>query len=132
MATSPLFDILSDISSRKTKWKDLSEEKQKFMENPYMVFRFLSMEPKFTELINYIQRYRIPGKNIYNCLINLIPKYNGFFNYIKSKNKKEYPEQMELLSSHFQLSQREIKQFIDLNLLTSEEITNITKQRNGI
>ena len=84
-----IFDLLSCLFEHKTKWDDLSELDQKQF-SPYMINRFISMDPNYIETVNYLQQYTLNGmrpKEVYNLYLNLLPKKKFWSKYIKSKNE---------------------------------------------
>ena len=56
MAAKSLFDHIKGVTSRKTKWEELSEEDKNSWSN-YMITRFFSMEVELAEAINEFQKY---------------------------------------------------------------------------
>ena len=49
-----IFDFIKAIIDTKPSWESFTPEQQKQFNN-YMIHRFLSMNPKYIEIVNYIQ-----------------------------------------------------------------------------
>jgi len=126
-----IFDIIKKITTTKENWKDIpEEEKQTF--NNYMCNRILSMDQDYCEVVNTIQKntWQMKGEHLYSLYKDLIPKQYKFLKYIKVQNKKEYNvDEVEALVKYFEISKKEAKEYI--NMLSKEEVENITKQING-
>lgn len=121
-----IFDHIKNITTNKGPY--LGDEGW----NNYMVNRFLSMDPDFCEVVNYIQKntWQMKGEHLYNLYKDLIPKQYKYLKYIKAKNKKEYDlQQVEAVALYFEVSKKQAKEYIDM--LPKEEIENITQQING-
>jgi hypothetical protein len=70
------------------------------------------------------------GEYLYNLYKDLIPKQYKYLKYIKSTKKHEYDlDQVEAVSTYFEVSKKEAKQYIDM--LPKDELNNITAQING-
>ena len=110
-----LFDHLNQI--RKTKNPDyfstLDEDDLKTF-NQYMLLRFLSMDSSIIEEISLISKYLnlIPNSQFYTLCINLLPKSNYFFKYIKSDFKKPNKELVDIISQRYMISSRESIEYI--------------------
>jgi hypothetical protein len=100
--------------------------------NNWMVNRFISMNRDYCELVNYVQKntWQMKGEYLYNLYKDIIPKQYVYLNYIKSKNKKEYKEDvLEAVQSYFEISKKEAKEYI--SMLPEEELNSIVSQING-
>jgi len=121
-----IFDHLKNITIQKGNF--LGEENW----SNWMINRFLSMDPDYCEVVNFVQKntFQMTPEHLYNLYRDLIPKRYIFLKYIKNQSKKEYPEEDILsISSYFEISQREAKDYY--NLLSKDEIENIKFQING-
>ena len=110
-----LFDWLNQILLHKKKWEDFSETEQKTF-NTFMINRFLSMSSDFVDAVNICQEhtFQMEDKDVYNLYKNLIPKQKKFLRYIKGK-KDKYPKKLlKFLAEHFQISQREITDYMPM------------------
>ena len=113
-----IIDWINSILIYKKPWEEFSEAHQKSF-SPYIINRFLSMDPEFTEIVNMFQPYSIGGglesKDIYEFYCKLLPKGKRFNKYIKGKKDKKYePELIDLLCNHYEESKRHILDYLEL------------------
>jgi len=122
-----LFDWLNQILLHKKNWEDFDESEQKTF-NTFMINRFLSMSSDFVEAVNICQEhtYQMKDKDVYNLYKNLFPKQKKFLRYIKGKKDKFPKKLLKFLSEHFQVSQREVTDYLDI--LNKQNIEQICKQ----
>jgi len=122
-----LFDWLNQILLHKKNWEDFDESEQKTF-NTFMINRFLSMSSDFVEAVNICQEhtYQMKDKDVYNLYKNLFPKQKKFLRYIKGKKDKFPKKLLNFLSEHFQVSQREVTDYLDI--LNKNDIEQICKQ----
>lgn len=116
-----IFDFLNDIiTAKKGNLLDNVENESQF--NLYMICRWLSMySPEYAQLINEtINRYYNvfeTKQEWYDFLIKIIPKGSpGRINYIKKEKRKDidnFDEIAKFLANRFELSKREIEQYLD-------------------
>ena len=121
-----IFDHIKNITTNKGPY--LGDEGW----NNWMVNRYLSMDPDYCEVVNYVQKntWQMKGVYLYNLYKDLIPQQYKYLKYIKAKNKKEYKvEQIEAVQAYFEVSKKEAKEYIDM--LPKSEIENIILQING-
>lgn len=136
-----IFDFIKSIIDTKQSWDTFHQEHRKQF-NPYMVHRFLSMNPKYLDIVNYVQGLNIQdNKKIYEVYCFMIPKSkNTYSPYIKSSTKKTIsPEATKQVSEYFECSLKEAEEYISLvdkkwleNILTAKgidekEIKKLTK-----
>ena len=57
-----LFDHLANITWKKKPWSELSESDQKSF-TPYLINRWLSMNPDYIEIVDMFQQYTIGPLN---------------------------------------------------------------------
>ena len=118
-----IFDWLKEINYKKSPPNSFSDKDWEVW-NSYMIHRFLSMDPNYLELVNEVQimdpRMK---KEIYNIYKEFIPKNNKWSKYIKSKIKQPNKDLVKLLKDHFNVSSREIKDF--LKILDTKDINHI-------
>ena len=112
-----LFEHLKDLHTKKEKWENLSEADKKSF-SPFMINRFLSMNPDYTDFVNELQAitYNVEPKFVYLVYQSVLPKSNGFFaKYIKANNSKIYNKDLlDLLSTHFESSKAEVAEWLDI------------------
>ena len=121
-----IFDHIKNITTNKGPY--LGDEGW----NNWMINRYLSMDPDYCEVVNVVQKntWQMKGEYLYNLYKDLIPKQYIFLKYIKIQNKKEYDAVViDALVKYFEISKKEAKEYI--NMLSKEEIKNITEQING-
>jgi hypothetical protein len=109
-----LFDWLNEITVNKRKWSEFNEQdKDEF--NPYMINRFLSMNKDYIELVNFVQNIPYTEKEkYYNIYRDLIPTRKVWLKYVKSKIKGPNTELVSIIADHFQVSQKEAKEYIEI------------------
>lgn len=122
-----IFDWLKQITYEKQSWDSFTEE-DKASFNPYMIHRFLSMNPEYIEFVNLIQNIPYTEKEkIYKLYLYMIPKKNMFLKYIKSNRTKTKEELLQHLASHYECSLREAYEYYHMH--HSDTIKNILKKR---
>jgi hypothetical protein len=126
MNCANIFDWLKHINLYKTP-TDKFTDKDWEVFNAYMIHRFLSMNPELIEIVNYVQEFPPQEKKmIYSIYKEFIPKNNKWNKYIKSSTKERNKDLITYLSSYFQLSTREIKEYLEF--LGNKEIEKILSQ----
>ena len=122
-----LFDWINQILLHKKNWEEFSETEQKTF-NIFMINRFLSMSEDFVDAVNICQEhtFQMEDKDVYNLYKKLIPKQKKFLRYIKGK-KDKYPKKLlKFLAEHYQVSQREILDYMPM--VKKEQIEKLGKQ----
>jgi hypothetical protein len=122
-----IFDWFKQVTYNKDPWSSFSEEDQAAF-NPYMVHRLVSMYEPYIELANYLQQFwQLKSDQIYLIYCNYLPENKVFAKYIKSTKSKVNNELLEVLATHFQVSTREIKEY--LHILDENQIKDILSSR---
>jgi len=122
-----IFDWLKQITYEKQSWDSFTEE-DKASFNPYMMHRFLSMNPDYIEFVNLIQTIPYTEKEkIYKLYLYMIPKKNMFLKYIKSTKTKTKEELLQHLASYYECSLREADEYY--HMLHNDTIKGILKKR---
>lgn len=122
-----IFDWLKQINSIKSD-PDSFSDKDWEVWNSYMVHRFMSMNPNYLDLVNEAQQILPQNKEqIYNIYREYIPKNNKWNKYIKSTLKKRNKELVEHLSTYWECSQTEVRDY--LKFLDNDEIIRILTSR---
>jgi hypothetical protein len=125
-----VFDWIKAIIDTKPSWETFSPEQQKQFNN-YMIHRFLSMNPKYIEIVNYVQGLNLSeSKKLYEVYCFMIPQSkNTYSAYIKSNTKKASPEVAQHVAEYFECSVAEADEYISLtdkkwleNILTAKGI----------
>lgn len=122
-----IFDWFKQVTYIKDPWSSFSEE-DKATFNPYMMHRLVSMHEPYLELANYLQQFwQLKPDQIYLVYCNYLPENKVFAKYIKSTKSKANNELLEILANHYQVSTREIKEY--LHVLNKDEVKNILSSR---
>ena len=122
-----IFDWLKHINQYKTPSSKFTDKDWEVW-NSYMIHRFISMNPDYIEVVNYVQELPPQEKiMIYNIYKEFIPKNNKWNKYIKSKVKEPNKDLVIQLKDHFKVSIREIKEY--LKILDTTEINRILTDR---
>ena len=121
-----IFDWLNEISYNKTPWSSFTEKDQESF-NRYMINRFISMKSDYIDIVNLVQKYPLPDKNLYNFYCKTIPKKKTFFRYIKPKKDKMNDLLVSILAQDFNISKREVKD--NQHLLGKSIFRNVLQQR---
>jgi hypothetical protein len=109
-----IFDWLNQITYDKQPWNSFTEEDKKSFE-PYMIHRFLSMNPEYIEFVNLVQTFPYTDKEkIYNIYLYMIPKKKMFLKYIKSSLKKRQEKLLGYVASYYECSLGEANEYIDI------------------
>jgi hypothetical protein len=109
-----IWDWLEEITYKKSPTHSFCEQDWESF-NSYMIHRFISMSPYYIELSNRLQT--IPPtekKQIYTIYKELIPKRKVFLKYVKGNISKYNTNLLELLSSHFECSKAEAKEYFNV------------------
>ena len=122
-----IFDWLKQITYEKQSWDSFTEE-DKTSFNPYMMHRFLSMNPEYIEFVNLIQNIPYTEKEkIYKLYLYMIPKKNMFLKYIKSTKTKTREELLQHLASYYECSLCEADEYY--HMLHNDTIKSILKKK---
>ena len=123
MNCANIFDWLKHINQYKTPVSKFTDKDWDIF-NSYMVHRFLSMNPDYIEVVNYVQDFPPQEKKmIYSIYKEFIPKNNKWNKYIKSKTKQPNKDLVDYIKNYFECSSKEAKEYIDM--LGSTEIGRI-------
>ena len=118
-----IWDWLKQINSTKADPNSFSDKDWELW-NSYMVHRFLSMNPDFLDIVNFVQIINPQNKKeIYSVYREYIPKNNKWSKYIKSKVKQSNKDLVEHLSSYWECSSKETKEYLEF--LDADEIGRI-------
>jgi len=109
-----IWDWLTQITYEKSHPDSFSDQDWESF-NSYMIHRFISMNPYYVEVANQIQTV-LPTekKQIYTIYRELIPKRKLFLKYIKNTGDKFNNDLMELLSTHYECSKSETKEYFNI------------------
>ena len=124
-----IFDWINQMLVTKKHWDEFTEDEQKKF-SPFIINRWLSMEPEFIEFVNYFQKYAIgtlEPREVYKWYCDILPKGKRFNKYIKGKRDKKYDKELvDIISSHFECSKLQTKEY--LGLIIKEELKEILEK----
>lgn len=102
-----LFEHLSQLTVAKKSnyWEELSEGDKKTF-SQYMLNRFLSMEMDYVDLVDYIQKYKLPDEMYERLMRDLVPKKKVYNKYLKGKSEGKNVD-VDILAEHLKISKRE-------------------------
>jgi hypothetical protein len=127
--TATIFDHLANITWKKTDWHKLDEASQKSF-SPYLINRWLSMNPDLIEIVDAFQQYTIgplSKKHVYQLYLDFLPKAKMFAKYIKGKKMNKYNKDLvTVIANHYQIARSEAEVYIDL--MEQSEITELLKK----
>jgi hypothetical protein len=106
---------------------DLSDTDKKTF-STYMINRYLSMNPEWLFITNYVQQYsfEMPSEALYKVYANYIPKGRTFLKWVKGRKEKKYNKELiELISSYYEVSQNQAVSYITIFLLKDEWIERL-------
>jgi hypothetical protein len=129
MAAKKLFDHLNAITSEQNPdyFKTLTEEDVKSWSN-FMINRFLSMKPEWVELIATLLplSQTLEPEEMYKLYINILPKGKQYLKYTKGKAEDKYEKfLLDLIVKHYQCSERQATDYIEVLYATREGRENI-------
>jgi hypothetical protein len=105
---------LNEITLYKSPIENISEESGDKW-NSYMINRYVSMDIRYVELVNYIQTIPYDNKQqLYNIYREMIPKAKTFFKYLKTNRKKKNTEVIDYIAEYFQCSLGEAEEYLDI------------------
>lgn len=110
-----IFDHLGDITYKKTDSDTYTESDWK-SHTPYMINRWVSMNPAAIDIVNVIQKhYGLTKKIHYKLYSDIFPKQKLYTRYIKApKNTKYTTDLIDIIRNHYNISKSETKDYLDL------------------
>ena len=110
-----IFDHINNVSYKKESVDTYSETDWKSY-SPYMINKWVSMNPAAVELSNLIQKhYGLDKKIHYKFYSDILPKQKMYMKYIKGKKGSKYePELIDIVCKYYEISKTEIKGYLDL------------------
>ena len=130
-----IFEILNDIIvTKKGNLLDNVEDEDQFL--PYIVCRWLSMySPEYAQIINDTtnKHYNVfdTKREWYDYLIKILPKGSpGRIHYIKKEKRKDinnFDEIVKFLAKRFEISRREVEQYLDSGKIDITKIKSALK-----
>ena len=109
-----LWGWLNEITLYKSPIENISQESWDSW-NSYMINRYVSMDIRYIELVNYIQTIPYDNKQqIYLIYREMIPKQKTFFKYLKVSKRKKNLQVIDYVAKHFECSLGEAEEYMDL------------------
>jgi hypothetical protein len=122
-----IFDWLKCINTTKPPVESFTDKDWEVW-NSYMIHRFLSQNPDYIEIVNYVQDFPPQEKRmIYSIYKEFIPKNSKWSKYIKSNIKQPNTDLVNHIKDNFQCSSKEAKEYI--TLLDTTQISRILTNR---
>ena len=122
-----LFDWLNEITYIKSDVGKFSEADWKNFQ-PFLIHRYISMNPDYIELVNYVQRLpQDKPKHIYITYRDFLPKKKQWLKYIGKKKSKENKQLNEEIANYYEVSTTEASDYIEL--LSKKQLTEILSKR---
>lgn len=114
-----MFDFIDAITQDQTSafFDSLTDSELKLYKNSkYMINRFISMNPNYLQVVNFIQKYgNIPDKTHYLFLSGMLPKNKQYNKYIKGSTESKYPSWLiKLIAKHFLVSTTDAIEYLDI------------------
>lgn len=132
--TKTLFDHINAITQMQDKkyFDKLSDGDKKTWSN-FMINRFLSMNPDWTEIIAQLDPIttgaQLKPELVYKMYINIIPKSRTFLRYIKGRKETKYSKELiDILRKYFECSRKEAIEYLNIFYMSDdkkEELKNI-------
>lgn len=109
-----LWGWLNEITLHKTSIEEISEESWEKW-NSYVINRYVSMDIRYIELVNYIQTIPYDNKKqLYQIYREMIPKQKTFFKYLKTTKRKKNMDVLDYIAKHFECSLGEAEEYLDI------------------
>jgi hypothetical protein len=126
-----IFDFVKAIIDTKQSWDTFTPEQQK-MFSGYMINKFLSMNSKYIDIINYVQGLNVKeNRKLYEIYCWMIPQSkNTYSPFIKSNTKSlVLPELTKYISEHFECSTSEAEEYI---MITGKDFVEDILVKRGL
>ena len=126
-----IFDFTKQIIQKNDiTFLDKLDEQDKKSFNSFMIQRFLSMNEKWIELINFVNKwtFTIEKEHYFKLITLLIPnQQKTFYKYVKGKNDIKYNKiVVEKIMNYFQVSKKEAIEYY--KLLSNERKIELVKK----
>lgn len=92
-----------------------------------MILRALSMDQDIVQEMAFLYRYfdRIPSPQFYQLLTHLVPKYNGWVPWIKTKIVKHSKDLVSLVAKHYEISTRQANEYVNVLIASEDGLQNL-------
>ena len=106
----------------------MSELDQKAF-SPYLINRWLSMNPDLIEVVDMFQQYTIGPLNkkcVYELYYDILPKQKMFAKYIKGKKLAKYDKELvKFITSYYEVNSQEAEEYIELFKSTNSGMNHL-------
>jgi len=126
-----VFDFVKAIIDTKQSWESFTPEQQKQF-NKFMINKILSMNRKYIDIVNYVQKLNIENnKKVYDVYCWMIPQSkNTYSQFIKSASKKSTSDELlNYIKEYFECSLKEAEEYI--KLMENEHVIDILTSRGA-
>lgn len=111
-----IFDMLRYLTVEKRPWDKLTDNEKKM--SPYLLNKWLSMNPHLLELVNELQTITVgvlSNREVYKLYLDILPHFKIYFKYVKGKDTSKYnKELLDVVSRHLKASKIESNDYLDL------------------
>lgn len=120
-----LWGWLDEVMLHKTPPKQISEDSwDKF--SPYMMHRFISMNPDYIQIANYLnQKPDLTKEQVYMVYKQVLPKRKVWSKYIKPSKGEINKELVKNVSKYFECSGKEASEYV--RILGKEGSKNVLR-----
>jgi hypothetical protein len=125
-----LFDHIKQVNQvQKPNYFDNLVESDKKTWSNWMVLKALSFNPYYTSVVNELQTcYNVKPNIMYRLLIDIFPKDKGYYPFIKGKKRAKYSEELiKLISKHFEISETETIDYLEVFCSSKESKLELEK-----
>jgi hypothetical protein len=123
-----LFDHVKHIRTIKSAdYYDLLSDNEKKSFNHFMILKALSMDSSMVEICSELYKLfdKIPSKQFYKLLIDVTPKSSRFFPWIKKKHIWHSQALLDIISKHFEVSNRQSNEFVNILIQNDSGINRL-------
>lgn len=122
-----IFDYLTDITSGKKGNIHINRDPELKGFDSFMILKYLSMDEGFLSIVNVFNTCQgsLTKEHLYKSLVHILPRGRKFLKYPKLKKKHYKEENIELISEYFKCSHRDAIEYLQLGLLTEEDVNKI-------
>jgi hypothetical protein len=125
-----LFDHIKQVNQVQNPryFKNLSDVDKSTWSN-WMILRALSCNPNYTDIVNDLQKFlKLKPELMYLLMIGIFPKDHGYYKFIKGKAREKYNgELIALVAKHFEISEKEAIDYLNIFYLTKENKVELEK-----
>lgn len=125
-SSATIFDFLGFLTHNKKKWELLSDADKKAF-SPFMVNRWLSMDPQLTKLVATLSKFTVgtlDKREVYRLYYYSLPKKQFFFKFVKGIKQDKYESELiNLVAKYYSCSTDVAIEYLDL-FYSNEKLKN--------